>query len=35
MRNRSIIALGLLLCIVLAIGIAYALGILDRFNLLP
>jgi hypothetical protein len=32
--NRTIIVLGLLLCIAMAVGIAYLLGLLDRFGLL-
>lgn len=34
-RNRTIIGLGLLLCVVGAIAAAYLLGLLDRIGLLP
>jgi len=35
MRNHSIIALGLRLCVAIAIASADALGFLEKFNLLP
>ena len=33
-RNRAIIGLGLLLCVVGAVAVAYLLGVLDRIGLL-
>jgi hypothetical protein len=35
LSNRSIIGLGLLLCIVGAVVVAYLLGLFDRVGLLP
>ena len=34
-RNRAIIGLGLALCVVGAVVVAYLLGALDRIGLLP
>ena len=34
-RNRAIIGLGLALCVIGAIAVAYLLGALDRIGLLP